>query len=575
MIYFAWVDATDTTFLEAFEREDAQVFSFSVEQAEGDFAALTLDIINPRVGLLAPLRKRWAWLAYDDGTTVTPLFFGRLVGAPEGSTGEILTLTFIARPPQFVALKEAVAEGLRVLPWFDPVWIAPARRADPDVVLEARTALYHIDRTSLAVTVSDIVAGEDGTVDIGGGFFRDSLAMRYSEIPARRVVVTAAMTWKQQASGSVDISRKLSDAFGLAGTTLLNRISTYTGEGLLRDWPATGRKIGAGWTVGERNLPRVDGVTVQPRGLIARTGLYSRVYFPLYVIHPVMFCDFDAARDRAETVSFTINGGLQELIADDDDEDQITLDFASSAAAETIGGAFPIGDLGRRSYFQTDRGADSLRYLMLAARARLIAQARAVEISADIPFATAIGLTCRKSVTLADARIPGGTATGKVVGYRFSLSGDNGALQGSVTIACTIGTGGTISAAAGVPAYVEDGYVEAGWQALSGGEELLTTSDLAFGNFGSIEVVDDGVVFDGYDADQAVLSCVVTNGQTAQESVLTTWVPDAEAAIAAINAVPTTVQLTLQPLSGLSFATDFQLSMTALAIPKTIDLGAA
>jgi len=575
MIYFAWVDATDTTFLEAFERVDESVFSFSVDHAEGDFASMVVEIVNPRTGLLSVARKRWAWLAYDDGTTVTPLFFGRLVGAPENSAAELVTLTFVAKPPQYIAAKEAVADGLRVLPWFDPVWLAPARRADADVALEARTALYHIDRTSLAVTVSDIVAGEDGTVDIGGTFYRDSLAMRYTEIPARRVVVNASMTWKQEAVGSVDVSRKISDAFGLAGTTLLNRVSSYTGEGLLRDWPTTGRKIGAGWTVGSLDIPRVDGVTVTPRGIIANTDLYSRAYFPLYVIQPKMLCDYVASRDRAENVTFTINGGLQELIADDDDEDQIQIDFVSSAAADAIDGVLPIGDLGRRSYFQTDRGAESLRYMMLVARARLIAQARAVEVFAQIPFQTAIGLSCRKSATLADARIPGGTATGKVIAYNFGLSGDDGALQGSVTIGCTIGTGGTVSAAVGVPCYVADGYAETGWQAFSGGDEMLATGDLAFGNFGAVNVADDGVNFDSYNAAQAVLSCVVLNGQTDQESILQSPMADAETAIATLNTVPTVVQLNLQPLAGLSFATDYPLVMSALAIPKTIDLGAA
>lgn len=573
MIYFAWVDSTETTFSALHHRSDEDVFSFTVDHVEGDFPSLSLEIKNPRVGLLAPLRKRWAWLAYSDGVTVTPLFFGRLVGVPEGTEQEIMRLTFVARPADYQAQKDAVAAGLRVLPWFDPVWIAADRRADPDVVLEARTAMWHIDRTSLAVTASDIVAGEDGTVNIAGDFWRDSLSMRYSQIPARSVNVSARMTWKQEASGTVDVSRAIADAFGEAGTDLLYRISSYTGDGLSRDWPKTGQRIGSGWTVGEVKLPRVDGWTVQPKGLIANTALYSRAYFPLWYFQPTFKADFAASRDRLETVSFTVNAGTQDMLADLGDDDAIDLSFSSSAAAEAIDGAYPIGDLTRRSYFQTDRGRDSLRHLMLVARARLIAQARAVEIEAEIPFATAIGLSCRKSATLTDARIPGGTATGKIVGYSFGLSGDDGAMLGSVTVACTIGTGGSLGSDAAVPGYVTEGYAD-DWQAYTGGDEVLASGDLAFGHF-DVAIADDGVIFDGFRALDAVEQCIVVNGPTAQAAVLGQPMTDAAEAIAALNEAFTEVQLTLKPLDRLSFVTDYPLAVSDLVIPKTIDLEAA
>lgn len=574
MIYFAWVGAGDTTFGEAFQREDESVFSFTVDHSEGDFATLSIEILNPRVGLLGVARSRWCWLSYDDGSTVTPLFFGRLVGVPERISEEIVTLTFVARPQNYTAAKEAVASALRVLPWFDPVWIGPDRRADPDVTLEARTALYHIDRTSLAVTVSDIVAGEDGTVNIGGGFYRDSLDMRFTQIPARTVRVNAEMTWTQEAAGSIDISRQICDAFAAAGTELTNRISTFTGEGLLRDWPRAGQNIGAGWRVGSVQLPRVDGVNLTARGVIANT-VENRVYFPEWVVQPTMILDYEANRGRAETFAFTITSATQDILTENDDDDLIELNFASSAAAEEIDGVLPIGDLRRRSWFQTDRGRDSLRYLMLVARARLIAQARAVEIEAEIPFATAIGLSCRMSATLADARIPGGTATGKVVRYSFGLSGEDGALSGSVTIACTIGTGGTVTAEPEVAGYVEAGYTETGYQVATGGDELLLTGDMAFDHFGGTEIADDGLDFFNLTGAAVVEECTVTNGPTAQRAVLATQTQTPQEAINLLNQSFTSVALTLFPVGGVSFLTEYELSDIRLAIPQTINLEAA
>jgi hypothetical protein len=51
-----------------------------------------------------------------------------------------VTLNFIARPADYDAQKLALAETLKVAPWWDPMWIRADSRDDPDTVLEARTA---------------------------------------------------------------------------------------------------------------------------------------------------------------------------------------------------------------------------------------------------------------------------------------------------------------------------------------------------------------------------------------------------------------------------------------------------
>jgi hypothetical protein len=62
--YFAWVAASETSFdPNVHNREDEDVFGFTVEHSEGDFAGLEIEIRNPRVGLLAPARKVHAFLA--------------------------------------------------------------------------------------------------------------------------------------------------------------------------------------------------------------------------------------------------------------------------------------------------------------------------------------------------------------------------------------------------------------------------------------------------------------------------------------------------------------------------------
>lgn len=98
--YFAWVEETDTAFDVAFLREDEDVLAFEISQAEGEFAAMTIDVRNPEEGLLNPARKLWAWLSADFGDTAggQPLFFGRIIAMPEEIIGNAVRLSMSARP---------------------------------------------------------------------------------------------------------------------------------------------------------------------------------------------------------------------------------------------------------------------------------------------------------------------------------------------------------------------------------------------------------------------------------------------------------------------------------------------
>ena len=89
-------------------------------------------------------------------------------------------------------------------------------------------------------------------------------------------------------------------------------------------------------------------------------------------------------------------------------------------------GSLPIGDVRNRSYFSTDRGLQSLEYLLNRARSQLMASGRAVTVSWDCSFERAKQLSCRKNALLHDPRLPGGQALGKIVKYSLGLDGESG-----------------------------------------------------------------------------------------------------------------------------------------------------
>jgi hypothetical protein len=279
--YFAWVDPGETTFAPEHLRWDENIFSFTLKQDEGDPASLTLVVRRPRndagnaIGLLGPGRKIWAWFAMDCGPDLIR-FRGRLVGVPTSIFEELVTLEFVARPIDLVAQKEALAQTLRVLPYYDEVVIDPARRTDPEVVLEGYSAIWHYGREDHVLSVSDEITGEDGLVEFDGAsedgkVLYDGLGLTLTSGPLARVDVKAEYTWTQQAQGTVDLTQYLIRHWPGSGPNYITSL-TMTAD----SWPKAGAGIGDGWTVAAASAFSTYDYTVQSKTV----GLDQKVVFP-------------------------------------------------------------------------------------------------------------------------------------------------------------------------------------------------------------------------------------------------------------------------------------------------------
>ena len=159
-----------------------------------------------------------------------------------------MTLELVARPVDLVAQKEALAElaGAAVLRRGRDRRSAPHRSR---VVLEGYSKIWHYDRETHELTVSDEIGGEDGLVEFdgageGGKVLYDGLGLTLSSGPLARVDIAAEYTWTQQARGSIDLTPMIvngwpNDEFRFPGT-----ISSYTLTA--GDWPKVGAGIGDG-----------------------------------------------------------------------------------------------------------------------------------------------------------------------------------------------------------------------------------------------------------------------------------------------------------------------------------------
>lgn len=538
MYYFAWVANGNTAFGVAHHIADADVFSFEITHQEGDFPALTLEVKNPRVGLLSDGREQWAWLSWKKpDNSVVPLFHGRLIGVPRDLGHGIITLEFTARPANYEQQKKALAATLRVPPTWDPIFVDPdeLKLLDSDSVLDARPQLWHIGRTDKLVTVSHILIPEDGQIIIDQNvMLEESLNVSYGQEPIRHAHVEATISWNQFAKGVIDLTGKVVAAFGAVGSGSYH-VSTYTGggtTGLEATWPKFGDSIGAGWSVYESRTVLLSGTgtpesfietKIDPANAVPEEGditiedwwatsfegydyWYQKAVdawiaeqiaagvrparFYLWVLHPTFKVQYEATRQKKEVLSFDVLADIQNLITDD--APKITdIPVSSNAVTEPVDPGIPIGDASRRSYFNTARGKRSVDYLLCLVRARMLFAARAVEVSFEVPFEIGVGLSCRKGAVVTSGLLPGGQCEGKIIGYTLRL--DDGALTANCTIGCSIGRGEPLPGTdPGVETYVS-GYV-VGYRYMAGADIGSIPGELTYKDF-HVKPVDDEIDF--------------------------------------------------------------------------------
>lgn len=626
MFNFAWVDANETTFDEGTHvREDERVYSYSFEHAEGDFASLKITILNPRVGLLAAGRKVWMWFSADVGGTQTPLFFGRLVGIPQNIFQEAVELEFVARPADYVDQKLALAETMRDYPFWDELFIREDALDDPDTVLEARSALWYVDPVTHEVSVSDLLVGEDGTIEYTADDYYDGdMELSVANTPARSVEVTTAIPWNNQGAGVIDLTGLLLETWTNPVGNYWGMISSYTFMGLFNDWPQDQETYAGGYYVYQSRLENVTNTTIPPfikkepdiwagvggdfpqnlpTGSLMLTGpayigLFgfapepvptSMIYVPLGWGKPQYKIGYAASRQYTERVSLQIGCDVQDVVTLSDEDETIHIEVPSNSASDVILGEIPIGNVGRRSFVDTDRGKLAMAHLVAIGRANLIMKARCVRLTFTTNFANGLPCSLRKNALVHNPRLPGGQMVGKIVGVAHSLDGQNGALRYQVTIAASVGKGGSYTADDGDPTYVAAGYVKKGYQKYENVIEVLSTGDIAY-TVANYEPDDDKIDFttrlgtrevvklftiDNLPDDQAA---AVKDGAShvtpATYGVQGSTSYDEAQVRQIISDMPTKVNLQLKPLTTGPYETDVSVVVQDLVIPKQIDLEA-
>lgn len=635
--YFAWTDP-DTPWSTDLLREDEQIVSVELDQSEGQFAGLKLTVKNPGIGLLAPGRQVWGWYSWDaGGGDWIPILFGRLVAIPGNLHGETIVLEFIAKPTDFAEQKAALAASMRVLPYWDPVWISDVDAAtSDDTVLETRAQLWHTDRVTLEVSASDIIAGEAGLIEITESehLYADT-SVELGSAPKVAVDIIGTVQFSQKGNGTIDLTRRLGNEYGI--------IVTPTGDGLMSSWPKPGTAISGGWSwnlatfaisatkrgtaQGELTpgswffpsaghefgsagwksaafvrLPWVDPPSEKPvvpqveikivdAGQEGQAGI--TLLSPKYVDVPITevkinaILDWKADRKRTERVRCTLTADVQAVMTDPAGSDRDRIELTAPVSVDQpidFDGAVPMGDTRRQSYLQQPRGQQSFEYLLLLGVSKLLAGARCVLITFKTSWAIGLGITCQHSVRLLDRRLPAGVAIGKVTAY--ALRASDGEETATITIGCTVGHGNTVEGMEGQNTYSHDYDVPGTYERRAGRQVELIPGTVTYEPLDSFTIEDDGINLLDFHDDQAVIAAYVIPAHMPSSSA--SFLAAQGLGPNAINGFnrptvnpidtiannPTKIHIELKPVAGMEFVTVLEPTLSVLMIPKTIDLEA-
>jgi hypothetical protein len=544
MPYFAWIDPGETTFGSEHLRWDEDVFSFTLAQDEGNPASLTLVVRRPRnssgnpIGLLGPGRKIWAWFALDCGPDLIR-FRGRLVGVPTTIFEELVTLEFVARPIDLVTQKNALADSLRVLPYYDEAVIDPTRRTDPEVVLEGYSAIWHYDRETHVLTISDEITGEDGLVEFDGAsedgkVLYDGLGLTLTSGPLTRVDISAEFAWTQLAQGTVELTKALLSQWPGAGPNYIR--SFYINKD---SWPKTGASLGDGWIAAEATAfaPSYTPITVTggstatvkfpddgwsgptsmtttvsqtrtsvntPPGSFDLPGelpvtktsasfqdtggggtaltSYSYSYSQSTTVQVMqhttvsLLAGYAAKRQCTEVVTFSLIADVQHVLTDPDDGEALLInDIKSVNLSEPISDGSVPIGDVRRRSYITTDRGNQSLEHLIA-----LGRAHLLQRSRVVEIAIKPKLSRLPEITLRKNAFlvePRiGEALGKIIGYSVGLNGSDGRVDCQLRIGCAIGRGGSAVADGGDPTYCTVDYTGADYQHFTGRTVLFDTS---------------------------------------------------------------------------------------------------
>ena len=430
---------------------------------------------------------------------------GRLTGLPTNLGTVDATLEFLCVPPNEDDVLQAAANALRVpevdydpdaplvereaAEMYDPLFFDPDAIEDPTTVLLARRQLWRWDRKTL---VPQLVHLTDGIVEHHvNDILEGSLSLKVTTPPKKITKLRLIASWTQVAE-DVQVSNHI-------GT-----FASFSYQDILSAIPKPGDSIGAdtGWSFASFEATSTPhSLTFKVQANSSEYGDAAGGYLILrpHVVSYNWRAKYQYQQAREEIIDISMPAAVQPVLGDEKTETvevlnlgQLNLDlvtpeweyedpdtleirhylvgdraqaasrcwvcvtdhdaqepFSSRDQAddevvlwEKTTKRSAIRDMRTSRFAELDRGVRAIRYAIRRLDRQVCLRGRATEISFEIPWATASGMTTADTARVEHRLIPGGEAVGKITSIELRIDGHS--RVGRVTILAPIGDGSSI-----------------------------------------------------------------------------------------------------------------------------------
>ncbi|MFC3088532.1 hypothetical protein [Tabrizicola soli] len=472
--YLAIVGDTEAWNPAVHQRHDLGPFDVTFNHRESELATARITVTNPQASL-SSLDGRRVLIS----TKGRLLFDGILTGVPRGLVDQKLTLEAVSRPadPAVLDAQLAVlAEGAKVAPYWDPLFIPDGRDDDWAELLAGRSEVLAHSRIQGVPSLCDALGGATN-MEIQP--LNGSVSYSLESNVATKYGVKLTAKWKQLAAMRFD-----------DGGQFWN-LSSMTPDGLIESFPKEGSTLSDGFTVVRSTIEKAetpeDGYAVvwavtdeelDPEWTFEGTQATTLMRYEIDA-HIEVEYRWEVARTETATMSVQSRAQagvigqseeweemeLRDLVERDrrapwspnttyevDDEvvdgrnayrcrtEHISGRTRTAAEWSLLGPSSYIATRQYVSFFKSARGRAAVEHALERMKARARLAARSVRISFEAPMPARPWLvTHDMTISLESPKLPGGFATGRLVEY--SLSWANGRASFSGTIACAAGLG--------------------------------------------------------------------------------------------------------------------------------------
>lgn len=169
-IYFLWNDKEHPA-------NDLKVFELVISQREGEVALAKLKVLA-EVSLSGFIRGVIIYKDHGGGEYV--LFKGKQIGFPRQIKKGLAEIELSAEPDDADSQLKRLAGTLKIAPYYDELFIKKGDN-NPVNVLEARSDLFHWDRATGILSLSNLFQGNQ-TIDLSKSILANSLKLKLGVI---------------------------------------------------------------------------------------------------------------------------------------------------------------------------------------------------------------------------------------------------------------------------------------------------------------------------------------------------------------------------------------------------------